>query len=353
MRNAAASAALLLTAFLSVAAETPAYEANPAFQKQKAEAQAMEKQRGNMMFAAGAWRKANKLAGNKCMECYEHAIRDMADTGDTKGAVKEAEAMEAAADAPADKSMAEMQEGRTLLFAAGDEKFKPAMLEQAHAALSKAYTTDPTNRSAAFLDGMTLARLDKNAEASTAFRAYAEHAPAGSAMRLRAEHFAENPELARHKSAPPVQVTTLAGKKFNLDDMHGRVVLVDFWATWCGPCNQELPHMQKLAKKYENDPFEVISISWDSDESKWKDFIAAHNMTWNQYRDANHSLSTAFHVDAIPHYFTIDSDGVLTAETVGSGSMADGRIDKLVQRARQAQQERGTAMAQTQPAGTR
>ena len=347
MRFALAAVALLSSAFLPfiAPAQKPAYESDPAFQKQKAQAQLFEKQQGNKMFAPDAWRKANKLTGNECMECYEHTIRALASTGDIKGAVKEAMVMEAAAETPAEKSDAELQQGRTLLYAAGDEKFKPAMLEQAHAALTKAYTKDPTNRNASFLDGMALARLDRFTEATTAFRAFVEHAPAGSALRLRAEHFAENPELARHKMAPTVVVTTLAGKHFNLDDMHGRVVLIDFWATWCGPCNQELPHMQKLAKKYENDPFEVISISWDSDESKWKDFITAHTMTWNQYRDANHLLSTAFNVNAIPHYFTIDSDGVLTAENVGSGSMVDSRIEKLVQRAREAQRERTANVA--------
>lgn len=354
MRIALAVAALYFSAttLFAAAADKPAYEADPAFQKQKAQAQLLEKQRDNILFAADAWRKANKLAGNKCMECYERTIRVLSETGDTKAAVKEAAAMEAAADTPADRSDAELQGGRTLLYAAGDEKFKPAMLEQAHASLNKAYTTDPSNKSAAFLDGMALARLGRDADASTAFRAFAEHAPAGAALKLRATHFAENPELARHKMAPTVLVTTLAGKRFNLDDMHGRVVLIDFWATWCGPCNQELPHMQKLAKKYENDPFEVISISWDADETKWKDFVAAHGMTWNQYRDANHALSTAFNVNAIPHYFTIDSDGVLTAENVGSGSMVDGRIDKLVQRARQAQHERMETAAVAATSGT-
>ncbi|WP_419805559.1 TlpA family protein disulfide reductase [Terriglobus sp.] len=355
MRLARFAAALLFSATTLAAGQATkaAYESDPAFQKQRAQAQLFEKQRSNVLFAADAWRKANKLAGNQCMECYLHVIRVLAELGDTKGAVREATAMEAAATTPEDKANAETMQGRTLLYGAGDEKFKPAMLEQAHAALTKAYATDPANRVASFLDGMALARLDRNAEASTAFRAYAEHAPDGSAMKLRAEHFAENPELARHKTAPPVVVTTLAGKRFNLDDMHGRVVLIDFWATWCGPCNQELPHMQKLAKKYANDPFEVISISWDDDEAKWKDFIAAHSMTWNQYRDANHSLSTAFSVNAIPHYFTIDSDGVLTAENVGSGSMADSRIDKLVQRAREAQRERAANAATVVPTGTK
>lgn len=245
--------------------------------------------------------------------------------------------MEAAADTPEEKSTAELQQGRTLIFAAGDEKFKPAPLEQAHTALALAVSNDGSNRSAMFLDGLALARLGRNAEATAAFQNYAAHSKAAEPMHLRAVHFAENPELARHRMAPPVLVNTLAGKQFNLDNMHGRVVLIDFWATWCGPCNEELPHLQKLAKKYANDPFEVISISWDSDESKWKSFIAAHNMTWNQYRDADHSFSKSFSVDAIPHYFTIDSDGVLTAENIGSGSMSDSRIDKLVQRAREAQ----------------
>jgi hypothetical protein len=60
-------------------------------------------------------------------------------------------------------------------------------------------------------------------------------------------------------------------------------------------------------------------------------------MTWVQYRDANHSLTDSFGVDAIPHYFTIDSDGVLTSELVGGGSDVEGKLKKLVAKAKQAQ----------------
>ena len=73
----------------------------------------------------------------------------------------------------------------------------------------------------------------------------------------------------------------------------------------------------------------MISISWDADETKWKNFIDKNEMTWVQYRDADHHLSKNFGVEAIPHYFTIDADGVLTAEMLGSGSDVEGKLKKL------------------------
>ncbi len=77
----------------------------------------------------------------------------------------------------------------------------------------------------------------------------------------------------------------------------------------------------------------IISISWDSDEGKWKSFIDKNEMTWDQYRDTGHHLSDLFDVHAIPHYFTIDSDGVLTSEMLGSGSDVEGKLKKLVAKA--------------------
>lgn len=137
---------------------------------------------------------------------------------------------------------------------------------------------------------------------------------------LRAQHFAENPALALASMAPAFTVTALDGSRFTLDNMGGKVVLIDFWATWCGPCNRDLPHMQKIAREFAGQPLVILSISWDHDETKWRDFIASHNMTWTQFRDADHALSNAFGINAIPHYFTIDSDVVLTAEMLGEGS---------------------------------
>ena len=155
-----------------------------------------------------------------------------------------------------------------------------------------------------------------------------------------------------HKMAPPIEIIALDGTKFNLDAMGGRVVLIDFWATWCGPCNEELPHMRKIAKEFANDPFVMISVSWDSDEGKWKQFIEKNDMAWLQYRDADHSLSDEFGINSIPHYFTIDSDGVLTAEMLGSGSNVEGKLKKLIAKALEVKAQAhqgGTPVAGTPP----
>ena len=340
--------ALLFFPVLSRAVEpAPAYRANPDFVKARDQAKLLARQPGNLHFAIDAWRKANKIAGGKCMECFTGMIKVAESLGELKDAAKYATEMDAAASTPADHSTAEVYLGHALLGQSGREKPKPELLEQAHAAFLKAEASDGTDTIAMYLDGMALALEDKDAQASLAFEQFVAHTPVSEPLRVRAEHLAANPARVHQKMAPNFGVTTLAGKHFNLDDMGGRVVLVDFWATWCGPCNQELPHMQKLAARYANDPFEIVSISWDSDEAKWRSFIDSHNMTWNQYRDANHKLSEAFGVNAIPHYFTIDSDGVLTAENVGSGSMADSRIEQLVKREREAAKTRSTETAAT------
>lgn len=329
----------------SVSPNSPAaaaYQTDPAFKKLKLQAEHDSLNPRFMMFAADSWKKANKAAGGKCMECFIGMLNVELSTGQEKKAVQDAEQMDEAADDARYHAFAESFGARALMMQAGTKKPNPELLQRSQVMLQKAISNDPSFAAAYLLQGKVLALLNRDAEASAAFRSYCAHLPKGDPMTVRAEHFAQNPELARAVMAPPVVVTTLAGKQFNLDDMHGRVVLIDFWATWCGPCNRELPHIQKLAAKYSDAPFELISVSWDKDEQKWKDFIAQHGMTWNQYRDADGKLTRAFGIDAIPHYFTIDSDGVLAAENLGSGSDIDGRIDKLVKRAMQDREKEST-----------
>jgi len=336
MRPSTLPAALLFCslALLSTLHAQPTldYKSNPKFTAAMAEAKQLEKER-QVFFAIEAYKKASKIAQGKDSACLETIFTLQMKSGSFKDAAVTATALEAIAANPTDKSYAETKRGHALFYQAGD-KNKADLLNAADAALKSAIADNPKNASAHYLEGQVLARLNQMDAARDQFKTCLTCVSPSDPSYLRAQHFAEDPALSTHPMAPPFTVTALDGSKFNLDAMGGRIVLIDFWATWCGPCNEELPHMKKIAKEFAGQPLVIISVSWDSDETKWKNFIDKNEMTWVQYRDADHHLSKNFGVEAIPHYVTIDSDGVLTAEMMGSGSDVEGKLKKLIARAK-------------------
>jgi thiol-disulfide isomerase/thioredoxin len=337
MRPSTLPAALLfcsLALLPTLHAQAPLdYKSNPKFVSAMADARQLMHDPRQSTFAIDAYKKACKIADEKDENCLTQLFTLQMKTGRFKDAVVTAASLEAIAANPTDKSYAETKRGHALFFQAGD-KNKADLLNAADAAFKSAIADNPKNASAHYLDGQVLARLNQIDAARDQFKTCLTCVSPSDPSYLRAQHFAEDPALSTHPMAPPFTVTALDGSKFNLDAMGGRVVLIDFWATWCGPCNEELPHMKKIAKEFAGQPLVIISVSWDSDETKWKNFIDKNEMTWVQYRDADHHLSNLFQINSIPHYFTIDSDGVLTAEMLGSGSDVEGKLKKLIARAK-------------------
>jgi len=324
----------------------PALLANPKYMAAMTEArQMMRKQQ--VGFAEDAYRKASKIAGGKDPVSLDGLYDAQIAVGSYKDAQKTAEAVIAIVRNLGEKSAAESDRGRALYLQAGD-KGKPELLQAAHEAFQAALVDAPKNAQAHYMDGYVLARLHRMDDAKQEFQQCLSCISPKDPSYTRTQRFVENPALSTAKMAPAFTVVALDGTKFNLDAMTGRVVLIDFWATWCGPCNEELPHMKKIAKEFAGEPLVIISVSWDADEAKWKQFIAKNEMTWVQYRDADHQLSRLFDVNAIPHYFTIDSDGVLTAEMLGEGSDVEGKLKKLVARAK-AERERTTTASLVTP----
>jgi thiol-disulfide isomerase/thioredoxin len=189
-----------------------------------------------------------------------------------------------------------------------------------------------------YIDGLALAHLQQDDAAKARFQEYVRLKTTDDPNRQRALRYISRPELVRARMAPPFAVTTTDGQKISFDDLQGKVVLLDFWATWCVPCREALPHLKNVAKKFQGEPLVILSVSLDSDELKWKDFITQNEMNWPQYRDGGFEGSVAklFGVRAIPHTFTIDADGVLQDEHIGDASI-EGKLKKLLARARDLQ----------------
>ena len=178
--------------------------------------------------------------------------------------------------------------------------------------------------------GYSLLRQGRDDDGIAALNAFIVKAPN---MREAAEarRMIENPRRARVPFAPEFSITTLQGEHITLEDLRGRVVLVDFWATWCGPCLKATPALQRLAKKYADEPFTLLAISLDRNQEAWKRYIAEHKMEWPQYLD-NGRVATLFKVKPIPTYIVIDHEGIVRATETGFGSSTDGWLDSEIRK---------------------
>ncbi len=264
------------------------------------------------------WQRAGNLAGGACAECLERVATLSFRAADWEAAIRAVRGFEAISSKPADQAYAELLHG-SALFHLNDDQPTRNELSEAHTAFQSAVEHDPTLRTALFLDGRALAALHKDDDARDAFTRFLALAPAEDRYRARAEAYLKKLELARATMAPPFALTTLDGRHLTLDDLHGQVVLLDFWAIWCVPCRQFLPRLEKLAADLKGEPFTLVSVSWDEDEDAWKQFIAAHGMSWPQVLDSDQAFSGTYGVEALPHYFIIDADGALQSEVVGVG----------------------------------
>jgi peroxiredoxin len=221
---------------------------------------------------------------------------------------------------------------------------KDEYFTRAHEEANKALAARANFPDAIYLDGLALAHLQQDVAARARFEEYVKMKTTDDPNRQRALRYISRPELVRSRMAPPFAVTTTDGQKISLDDLQGKVVLLDFWATWCAPCREALPHLKNVAERFHGEPLVILSVSLDSDELKWKEFITQNEMNWLQYRDGGFEGSVAklFGVKAIPHTFTIDADGVLQDEHIGDASI-EGKLKKLIARAHDLQSNPGPA----------
>jgi thiol-disulfide isomerase/thioredoxin len=287
--------------------------------------------------ALGSFKKADKQDDGHCLACQQKMMQYGIELGEWKTAEAAAEEMVAQAQTPRNVALAHFQFG-ALLTHEGLDKHKDELLTRADEELLKALGAGVKFPAAIYADGIVLARLKHDDAAKARFEEFVKLQPESDPDRQRALRYINEPELARARMAPPFAIITVDGQRISMDDLAGKVVLLDFWATWCAPCREALPHMREIAKKFQGQPLVVLSISLDDDEKQWKDFIAKNEMTWLQYRDGGFAgpISKGFGVEAIPHTFTIDADGVLQDEHIGDASI-EGKLKKLVSRARESQ----------------
>jgi len=190
-------------------------------------------------------------------------------------------------------------------------------LQEAEAVLRQSVAANENYAEPHYNLGVVLLQQNRDPEGTAELKKYVELGPdaffSGDARKM-----IENPRRAREVFAPDFSVTTVDGEYISLDDLKGKVVLLDFWGTWCAPCVASVPALRELNKKYsKSEVFVMLGVSSDGDEDKWREFIGKEKMVWPQFLDRQREVQRAFSVRAFPTYIVLDHEGIIRFRTTG------------------------------------
>jgi thiol-disulfide isomerase/thioredoxin len=180
-------------------------------------------------------------------------------------------------------------------------------LQPAEAEFRTAIHLDPANPVYHFDLATALLLEKRDSEGVRELQEYLKEEPAGAEASV-ARQWILQPGRARGEFPPDFHFVTAQGDAISPDALKGKIVVFDFWATWCPPCRAALPDLKDLVKIYPPDRFALISISIDDDEQKWKTYVEQKKMTWSQYHDAGHAVFKAFGLQVVPTYVVLGTD---------------------------------------------
>lgn len=282
--------------------------------------------------ARQAYLKADKLSHHTCGECFLRMLRADRQAGDLSAALDDAKrAVKAAGDDKALAARAHMARGVLLAQMSGkpsDKKLREAVDE-----LHQALELDPGQAMAHFNLGEILIQQERDDDGILELKNYITAPGADPKMVSEARRVIANPILAREPFAPDFSFATLEGETISNAAVRGKVVLLDFWGTWCPPCRESVPMLADIRKKFLNRPFQIIGISSDEDEQAWKSFISAHHMDWSEYRDNSGQVQEVFKINSFPTFIVLDRDGVIRFRQSGLSEISQQELDEAISKA--------------------
>lgn len=126
--------------------------------------------------------------------------------------------------------------------------------------------------------------------------------------------------------APEIELESPQGSKVKLSSLKGKYVLIDFWASWCGPCRQENPNVVRVYNQYKDKGFEIFGVSLDRDRAKWLEAIEKDKLTWVHVSDLqfwNSSVVPQYGIQGIPYTVLLDKEGRIIAKNLRGKALED------------------------------
>jgi thiol-disulfide isomerase/thioredoxin len=210
----------------------------------------------------------------------------------------------------------------------GDKK-----LQEAEADIRRALALNSSQAIAHFNLGYVLLKQGRDAEGIAELQTYVSAPGVQPSDLAQARRMIANPIRAREPFAPDFSFTSHEKQPISNSSLRGKVVLLDFWGTWCPPCRESVPTLRDLQKKYAGKGFELVSVSSDDDEDVWRTFIEAQKMNWSEYIDLSGEVLSAFNVESFPTYVVLDKDGVMRFRQSGFAQSTEGELVDAINKA--------------------
>jgi cytochrome c biogenesis protein CcmG/thiol:disulfide interchange protein DsbE len=119
-------------------------------------------------------------------------------------------------------------------------------------------------------------------------------------------------------AAPDFQLQSLDGQSITLSSLRGNPVLINFWATWCGPCASEVSYLQEIDDEWSDKGLVVLAINWGESAAQVEQFLQAHNLSFQVLLDTNKAAAEKYGIRAFPTTFFIDKDGIIQVKVIGA-----------------------------------
>ncbi len=279
------------------------------------------------------YKKADKDSHHDCAECYLRMVRVEKYTGDLSAALDDAKhAVKAAGDDKKLAATAHMVRGTLLAQMAGKPKDKK--LKEAEDEFRQALALDSTQQSAHYSLGVILMRQERDADGIAELNVYVASPGAGPKTIEKARTMIADPIRAREPFAPDFSFVALEGETISNSALPRKS---------CPPrllCRHVMPSLPTSArrwltlhKKFSDRPFQIVGVSSDTDEDKWKTFIATNRMTWPAYIDLPGSLQALFEIHEFPTYIVLDRNGVIQMRQSGWDIEIGSQIEEAINKA--------------------
>jgi len=234
--------------------------------------------------------------------------------------------------------------GFCLIVLAGGDATKLAEAEKEY---RNALRLDPSKDGTQVMLASVLMKQGRDEEGKAELRQYLQRHPQGQFVHS-AELLLANPRRTREPFLPDFTLTTLDGQKLSPEVLTGKVVLIDFWGTWCMPCRAALPELQELARRYKDKPVVILSVAeMEQDRGVWQRFIRDNNMNWPQYYDEDGHMLALLDLENLPAYVIVDGEGIVIKKLIGyrefRGELIAAEIDIALQKLRAQKQQSGTS----------